>query len=279
MWKSGIVVTVLCGCSMSSVSIRDEQGCIRAVLDADGLALFDHQGSERVQVRVGADGEPSIVLRRGEGQVRLGATSDGWELTVGERGGESTVMLLAPDGGQPYLKLGQVAVGYERRPSRGDGGAGAIETNAREMGLTFLDDDGCKRVFVGMDRGQWGLSLRDDTGRRRAELWTADRSVSTVAYLCDQDGTRCLTLGAEREYGGWVRVEGANDQEFALVSRDKVGFRAAMGEVELATNGKGQPAVRVRSDDGAQVEVGITDGSAPYVELKDVKGEVLRVGK
>lgn len=145
------------------------------------------------------------------------------------------------------------------------------------MGLTFFDDAGGKRVFVGMDGTQWGLSLRDETGRRRAELWTVDGDDPVVLSMFGQDGMGGLGLGAARKDGGWVTVTGTKDDEYALVSCDKVGIRTARGEAELVTDGKGQPVLRVRSDRGAQVEVGTTDGSAPYVELKDAKGEVHRV--
>jgi hypothetical protein len=277
MWRVGIVVTVVCGCSVSTVRIRDEQGRVRAVLDADGLALFDQEGRNRVRLCVAADGKSAILLRHGDGHLRLAATDGGWGLTAGRAGGEPTVTLLMPDEGQPYLKLGQIELGYERKPVRAVDLPPQLLEPPREMGLTLFDDEGCKRVHVGMEDGNWGLSVRDDTGQRRAELWTTNGHGQVVAYLFDEDGRDRVTLAAERDEGGWIRVGGAMDEERALMSRDKVSLRTARGDAELGTDGRGQAVLRVGSDRGAQVEIGTADATAPYVELRDAKGEVQRV--
>jgi hypothetical protein len=178
--------------------------------------------------------------------------------------------LIAPQGGEPRFKIGQVSLGFLGNLAWEDASdREVLERGGHHVvGIIVTDDEGRRRVVMGGYRASWGLHVNGDTGRRRAALW-ADGGMC----LYDEDETLLLTLAADRADGGRIKAETVTDGA-AVLSGEGVALRKAHGAAELVPDEGGRPVLRIRSDAGAQVELGTGDGSEPRVQLRDADGKV-----
>lgn len=138
--------------SASEFRLVDKHGLLRGVLAAErntpgesGLALFDHEGKERLNLYITPDGFGKLAILNSAGSTRISIAEgerDETAIYVLDPKGHPRAGLLVQSDGTPMLRL--------------------YETNLRQVITLALQPDGNPELTLGDNLGYKRISLRCD---------------------------------------------------------------------------------------------------------------------